>query len=231
MVYWLSLLVALVFCVLFFFFQAEDGIRDVAVTGVQTCALPIFTIQAGKQTQDFRLGDSVQSTRRCIGNEQWRPVQSGHGNKHALCLAYADLGWRPPEESFTLREADALEGSQDRTGAILTVSICVRSPSFRQLRANPQSRIQGRERTLQHESYLAPAQLAHFSFRQGHQVSALEPDFTSGDASSQAQQSKNRQSQGAFSRAALPNQTQNFPTAHLERQIAEYARLTAIVDR
>src|SRR2546422_7978891 len=28
--------------VLFFFFQAEDGIRDVAVTGVQTCALPIW---------------------------------------------------------------------------------------------------------------------------------------------------------------------------------------------
>src|SRR2546429_4756891 len=27
---------------LFFFFQAEDGIRDVAVTGVQTCALPIY---------------------------------------------------------------------------------------------------------------------------------------------------------------------------------------------
>src|SRR2546429_5753367 len=30
-------------CVFFFFFQAEDGIRDVAVTGVQTCALPIST--------------------------------------------------------------------------------------------------------------------------------------------------------------------------------------------
>src|SRR5947209_3870846 len=27
--------------VLFFFFQAEDGIRDIGVTGVQTCALPI----------------------------------------------------------------------------------------------------------------------------------------------------------------------------------------------
>src|SRR3712207_8707640 len=25
-----------------FFFQAEDGIRDIGVTGVQTCALPIF---------------------------------------------------------------------------------------------------------------------------------------------------------------------------------------------
>src|SRR2546429_5779978 len=29
---------------IFFFFQAEDGIRDVAVTGVQTCALPIFVV-------------------------------------------------------------------------------------------------------------------------------------------------------------------------------------------
>src|SRR5437016_6456069 len=30
------------FCV-FFFFQAEDGIRDWSVTGVQTCALPIWS--------------------------------------------------------------------------------------------------------------------------------------------------------------------------------------------
>src|SRR5690606_40547522 len=30
------------FYVFFFFFQAEDGIRDFHVTGVQTCALPIF---------------------------------------------------------------------------------------------------------------------------------------------------------------------------------------------
>ena len=28
----------------FFFFQAEDGIRDWSVTGVQTCALPISVI-------------------------------------------------------------------------------------------------------------------------------------------------------------------------------------------
>src|SRR5687768_17652519 len=34
----ISMVFVLVF---FFFFQAEDGIRDVAVTGVQTCALPI----------------------------------------------------------------------------------------------------------------------------------------------------------------------------------------------
>src|SRR5262249_59662295 len=31
-----------------FFFQAEDGIRDWSVTGVQTCALPIFPDQLGQ---------------------------------------------------------------------------------------------------------------------------------------------------------------------------------------
>src|SRR5690348_17392766 len=30
----------------FFFFQAEDGIRDGRVTGVQTCALPIYPCEA-----------------------------------------------------------------------------------------------------------------------------------------------------------------------------------------
>src|SRR3712207_7823949 len=38
--------VFVVFSVFFFvfFFQAEDGIRDIGVTGVQTCALPIFRL-------------------------------------------------------------------------------------------------------------------------------------------------------------------------------------------
>src|SRR5260370_33370660 len=39
----------------FFFFQAEDGIRDSSVTGVQTCALPIYSqIQAG-QAKELRI--------------------------------------------------------------------------------------------------------------------------------------------------------------------------------
>src|SRR2546429_2863570 len=37
--------------VFFFFFQAEDGIRDVAVTGVQTCALPIYLVPARQRAQ------------------------------------------------------------------------------------------------------------------------------------------------------------------------------------
>src|SRR5476651_1499887 len=38
--------------IIFFFFQAEDGIRDIGVTGVQTCALPISVAA-------FKPGDRV----------------------------------------------------------------------------------------------------------------------------------------------------------------------------
>src|SRR2546427_598999 len=41
----------------FFFFQAEDGIRDLTVTGVQTCALPICTgVREDRPQTALRLG-------------------------------------------------------------------------------------------------------------------------------------------------------------------------------
>src|SRR5256885_3611168 len=39
--------VSVMLVIFFFFFQAEDGIRDYKVTGVQTCALPICSHEAG----------------------------------------------------------------------------------------------------------------------------------------------------------------------------------------
>src|SRR3712207_817736 len=39
----------------FFFFQAEDGIRDIGVTGVQTCALPIFEFKPHVITLDVHM--------------------------------------------------------------------------------------------------------------------------------------------------------------------------------
>src|SRR2546426_4733478 len=54
--------------VLFFFFQAEDGIRDYKVTGVQTCALPICPT-----TQSAPAGSAVGSPPSVI-------VHDGSGN-------------------------------------------------------------------------------------------------------------------------------------------------------
>src|SRR3712207_8965173 len=45
----------------FFFFQAEDGIRDIGVTGVQTCALPIFgRLRARLDRADRQPGEEEQ---------------------------------------------------------------------------------------------------------------------------------------------------------------------------
>src|SRR3712207_8773456 len=42
-----------------FFFQAEDGIRDIGVTGVQTCALPIFEWMALQRRMRMRFPDTI----------------------------------------------------------------------------------------------------------------------------------------------------------------------------
>src|SRR2546422_2524405 len=77
-----------VFLFFFFFFQAEDGIRDVAVTGVQTCALPISfernpRSRAGADPADRRRGAARardhaagRSEERRVGKEcrsRWSP--------------------------------------------------------------------------------------------------------------------------------------------------------------
>src|SRR5256885_2909015 len=69
----LSLAHLLVFTFYFFFFQAEDGIRDYKVTGVQTCALPIFL---DLSVWDF-LGFEIWVLSFTRGRtEQRRPFQS-----------------------------------------------------------------------------------------------------------------------------------------------------------
>src|SRR5258707_15269077 len=46
--------------VVFFFFQAEDGIRDIGVTGVQTCALPISIVPIERGNGDIGLSSGWQ---------------------------------------------------------------------------------------------------------------------------------------------------------------------------
>src|SRR2546426_2798073 len=51
----------------FFFFQAEDGIRDYKVTGVQTCALPIFLFLCGGAFDGLKKIIESRTGRRQIG--------------------------------------------------------------------------------------------------------------------------------------------------------------------
>src|SRR5207302_6069757 len=53
-----EIVLVLLVITVFFFFQAEDGIRDFHVTGVQTCALPIF---GGHGAPGVELAHNVRS--------------------------------------------------------------------------------------------------------------------------------------------------------------------------
>src|SRR2546421_8806730 len=56
----------------FFFFQAEDGIRDLIVTGVQTCALPISALPGSTVRGGAPIPPTVDPGRA----EQTRPMAS-----------------------------------------------------------------------------------------------------------------------------------------------------------
>src|SRR2546429_6810894 len=84
-----------------FFFQAEDGIRDVAVTGVQTCALPISSEDA-----------STYTFFRC----------SSHANRDSilcsvLCQKYLDLPADSRSRSASLKGASTLEATLASPGS------------------------------------------------------------------------------------------------------------------
>src|SRR5208337_5430669 len=86
-------------CLFFFFFQAEDGIRDTSVTGVQTCALPISGKPAGawrdgrrerekgaSRSEERRVGKSVDlGGRRIIKkkkkNQKKKELRIGKGRR------------------------------------------------------------------------------------------------------------------------------------------------------
>src|SRR2546430_6978235 len=71
----MTLQLSIFFC-FFFFFQAEDGIRDLTVTGVQTCALPISlaleTLYRGALVVQLYQGDGRSHTRGSCGEPSRR---------------------------------------------------------------------------------------------------------------------------------------------------------------
>src|SRR6516165_11599400 len=100
----------------FFFFQAEDGIRDLTVTGVQTCALPISSERRTNSTGVFSPRDPPgpgpagaaprRSEERRVGKEcrsRWSPY---HKKKKVRQTQSVKV---PPLSIAILRGVRALE--------------------------------------------------------------------------------------------------------------------------
>src|SRR5688572_22177097 len=130
------IMAALVVVDCFFFFQAEDGIRDLTVTGVQTCALPIYTslenrvvfaeitrdaiLEAFSRPRriDLHLVDAQQARRavdRIVGYRLsptlWRNVSSGISAGRVQSVALRLITDREDEiRKFTAAEYWSIHG-------------------------------------------------------------------------------------------------------------------------
>src|SRR5687768_8309858 len=81
-----------------FFFQAEDGIRDVAVTGVQTCALPISARAASSSRSPC---SAARARRRSPRKPSCRSADgpSGCGTERRACRPSCRAGTGPAARS------------------------------------------------------------------------------------------------------------------------------------
>src|SRR5260221_12767218 len=87
---------------LFFFFQAEDGIRDHCVTGVQTCALPIWDLIVTLHLQNQQ--DAPRFQHIFETNFNYAPLM------YVLLFPYGEPGWGP---GICLCNTGGLNGDDD----------------------------------------------------------------------------------------------------------------------
>src|SRR2546426_11883466 len=95
--------------VVFFFFQAEDGIRDYKVTGVQTCALPICGGQNGRPIRGNPRGAETCS----CSQEKMAAVEFVH-REWSKILGLADCRMKPilrQEQLTQVRDSKSLSKS------------------------------------------------------------------------------------------------------------------------
>src|SRR5690606_39811794 len=106
----------------FFFFQAEDGIRDFHVTGVQTCALPISPSERGLGRRLPRRSGSVrhdprsEPTRQVVGRGSGRQGVETVGKRDVMEARDWDekyrekpLLWSAEPNRFVEEEVSRLE--------------------------------------------------------------------------------------------------------------------------
>src|SRR3712207_1701904 len=79
-------------CSFFFFFQAEDGIRDIGVTGVQTCALPISLLLRRPPGREAYPGDVFYLHSRLLERAVKLNDDLGGGSLTALPLIETQAG-------------------------------------------------------------------------------------------------------------------------------------------
>src|SRR5688572_10432932 len=120
-----------VYACFFFFFQAEDGIRDLTVTGVQTCALPILVLHfhgggfiAGSlDTHDSIARYLARHADAIVIGVGYR-LSPEHRFPAAVDDAYAAVSWATAHASELHGDAGRVAVTGDSAGGNLSAVVC-----------------------------------------------------------------------------------------------------------
>src|SRR3989440_3916071 len=94
-------------CLFIFFFQAEDGIRDLIVTGVQTCALPIWGVRTENAERGSRNAEQP--------SQRWYACSAFRVPRSALLAIGLSLALQSPDPWPILdRKSTRLNSSHDQ---------------------------------------------------------------------------------------------------------------------
>ena len=85
----------------FFFFQAEDGIRDHCVTGVQTCALPIPHVNTAPTCVCETISVKIEDKKFLVKNSDFPLARTWQKLQSLKSFIMGFLGNRQPEECET----------------------------------------------------------------------------------------------------------------------------------
>src|SRR6266850_5793746 len=99
--------------IFFFFFQAEDGIRDYKVTGVQTCALPIFDARY----LETALREWKEGLRKTDPSGQMTQIAKSLSDTDIKALAAYYASRPPPQVASAVRKPSAGGSEKTRAGA------------------------------------------------------------------------------------------------------------------
>src|SRR5206468_11696555 len=105
----------------FFFFQAEDGIRGLIVTGVQTCALPIWRNGCGHGGAPLApdLSSATADWRLPVVVRAYRNDSVGHDLMQSEGQALARYGYEPTAQSEDeIGRASCREREETRAGGV-----------------------------------------------------------------------------------------------------------------
>src|SRR2546421_5949307 len=110
--------------VCFFFFQAEDGIRDLIVTGVQTCALPIYDARmSAHRVEDARVVAMVVAH---VVDDRVELFERAKGGRVAPVVAHC--------EAFEDRKSTRLNSSHDQ---ISYAVFCLKKKKKKEIKTKP----------------------------------------------------------------------------------------------